>query len=86
MRKELTPQDIVKGIKAKDLAILSRAITIVESKKEAHRELAREIIKEILPLTGKAKRIGISGTPGVGKVNLECKNKKGKMKNIFDLN
>lgn len=66
-RKELSVDDYVKGVKAGDLAILSRAITLVESKKEDHQKMAKEVIHKIINQTGKAKRIGISGTPGVGK-------------------
>lgn len=50
-----------------DRRSLSKAITLVESKKLEHRKLAQELIEEILPHTGNAKRIGITGTPGVGK-------------------
>lgn len=67
MRKKLELQDYVEGIKKGDIAVLSRAITLVESKKSEHQETARELIQEILPLTGKAVRLGVSGTPGVGK-------------------
>jgi LAO/AO transport system kinase len=67
MRNELTLEQYINGIKAKDISILSRAITIVESKKDEHIKLSRELIKAVLPLTGKAKRISVSGTPGVGK-------------------
>lgn len=67
MKKDLQLKDYVDGIKKGDIATLSRAITLVESKNSKHQELARKLIQEILPLTGKAKRIGVSGTPGVGK-------------------
>jgi LAO/AO transport system kinase len=67
MKKELNLQEFLDGLKAKDLSILAKAITLVESKKDSHKKLSSELIKAILPLTGKAKRIGISGTPGVGK-------------------
>lgn len=66
MKKE-SIQDYIKGIKAKDRAVLAKAISLVESKNSEHQKIARELITEILPLTGKAKRIGISGIPGVGK-------------------
>ncbi len=55
------------GIRAGDRALLARAITLVESRKAEHRALARELVQEILPLTGNAHRIGITGVPGVGK-------------------
>jgi LAO/AO transport system kinase len=46
---------------------LSRAITLVESKRLDHRKEARALIEQLLPHTGKALRIGITGVPGVGK-------------------
>ncbi|MDP7320484.1 MAG: methylmalonyl Co-A mutase-associated GTPase MeaB [Bacteriovoracaceae bacterium] len=67
MKKNLSLADYISGIKNKDLSILARAITLVESMNVQHRQLANELIKNILPLTGKARRVGISGTPGVGK-------------------
>lgn len=66
-RADLKLDDYVKGILEGDLAILSRAITLVESKRDDHQKLAKELIHKIINHTGKAKRIGISGTPGVGK-------------------
>lgn len=62
-----TPVIDIKLLKKGDRRTLSKAITLVESKKTAHREQAEKLIEEILPLTGKSRRIGISGTPGVGK-------------------
>ncbi len=46
---------------------LARAITLVESSVERHREEAQDLLETILPYTGKSIRIGITGTPGVGK-------------------
>lgn len=54
---------IIKG----DRVILSRAITLVESKKNSHQELAQSLIDAIIPYSGKSYRIGITGVPGVGK-------------------
>ena len=67
MRKHLSLNDYVDGLKNKDRTILARAITLVESLNPEHQKLAQEVLKAILPLTGASKRIGISGTPGVGK-------------------
>jgi LAO/AO transport system kinase len=67
MTQNLTAQDYIKGILASDSAILARAITLVESKRDDHQQQAKEIIHALVPYTGKARRIGISGTPGVGK-------------------
>lgn len=59
--------DLAAGIRAGDRAKLARAITLVESKKTAHRALAEALLQELLPDTGTARRIGITGVPGVGK-------------------
>ncbi len=57
----------LEGFKKKDRTVLARAITLVESHNPDHQKLAQELLKSLLPLTGNSKRIGISGTPGVGK-------------------
>lgn len=67
MRKVLTLNDYLDGFKKRDMTILSRAITLVESQNTEHQKLAQELLAALLPQTGKSKRIGISGTPGVGK-------------------
>lgn len=51
----------------KDRRSLAKAITLVESKRDDHRQQAQQILEDILPLTGNAIRIGITGIPGVGK-------------------
>lgn len=50
-----------------DRAILARAITLVESRKAEHRAAAQLLLQRLLPHTGKALRVGITGVPGVGK-------------------
>jgi len=67
MKKDLSIDEILAGFKKKDRAYLARAITLVESSHKDHQILTQELLKKLLPFTGKAKRIGISGTPGVGK-------------------
>lgn len=67
MRKNLELADYLEGFMNKDRTILARAITLVESSNQDHQKLAQELLKTLLPKTGHAKRIGISGTPGVGK-------------------
>ena len=54
-------------IRSGDRRALARAITLIESAREDHKALAQELLEELLPHTGKAVRIGISGPPGVGK-------------------
>jgi LAO/AO transport system kinase len=50
-----------------DRASLARAITLVESKRADHQLAAHRLVQELLPDTGKAVRVGITGSPGVGK-------------------
>jgi LAO/AO transport system kinase len=67
MRK---PHDIPKltaGILAGDRAALAQGITLVESRAAKHRAPARELMQAILPQTGGALRVGLTGTPGAGK-------------------
>ncbi|MBE2203578.1 MAG: methylmalonyl Co-A mutase-associated GTPase MeaB [Chthoniobacterales bacterium] len=59
--------ELVEGIFSGDRALVSRAITLVESNAPAHRPLAREILRRIGERPGFAHRIGISGVPGAGK-------------------
>lgn len=67
MAKQFGISDYVQGIKASDKRIFGKAITLVESKKPEHRDLADQLLKELLPLTGQSVRVGITGVPGVGK-------------------
>jgi LAO/AO transport system kinase len=50
-----------------DRAALPRAITLLESTRADHREKAQQLLLELMPDSGNARRVGISGTPGVGK-------------------
>jgi LAO/AO transport system kinase len=63
-------EDYVAGVLAGDRAVLSRAITLIESQSPLHEDLAQEVLQRLLPRAGKAKRIGITGSPGVGKSTL----------------
>src|ERR1700730_12576755 len=66
----LAPADItplVRGIRAGDRAVLARAITLIESKRPDHERSARQLVQSLLPHTGAARRVGITGAPGVGK-------------------
>ncbi len=66
-RPNLTTDDYIEGIRGHDRAILGRAITLVESNNAEHRRQAQELLRALLPDTGGAHRIGISGVPGAGK-------------------
>jgi LAO/AO transport system kinase len=58
---------LVEGVLGGDRRSLARAITLVESRRADHRERAQELLVELLPHAGNARRVGISGVPGVGK-------------------
>ncbi|MGD9667706.1 MAG: methylmalonyl Co-A mutase-associated GTPase MeaB [Hyphomicrobiaceae bacterium] len=66
-RAGLNVTDYVKGVTSGDRSILARAITLVESTKPEHRVLSQAVLQELLPATGHAIRLGITGVPGVGK-------------------
>nr|WTB29151.1 methylmalonyl Co-A mutase-associated GTPase MeaB [Streptomyces sp. NBC_00830] len=57
----------VKGVLDGKRAHIARAITLVESTRPDHRAPAQHLLRELLPHSGNARRIGISGVPGVGK-------------------
>src|SRR5215470_19973419 len=59
--------DLARGIRARERAVIARAITLVESRRADHQKAARRLVQELLPHTGKAVRVGITGMPGVGK-------------------
>ena len=64
------PEDVsrlARAIGAGDRTLLSRAITLIESKRADHRRAAAALTQALLPATGKAVRVGITGAPGVGK-------------------
>ena len=67
MKKRLSIQEYTDGIIAGNRMILSRAITLIESNLPEDKQLAQDVLESILPYTGKAIRIGITGVPGVGK-------------------
>lgn len=60
----------VEGILNGNRAILAKSITLAESNSDKHINTAQEVLNSILPNTGKSIRIGITGTPGVGKSTL----------------
>ena len=67
MRQRLSIEDYTQGIISGDRIVLSRAITIIESKLPHDRNIAKLILQNILVNTGNSIRIGITGVPGVGK-------------------
>lgn len=63
----LSLTDYTRGILSGDRILLSRAITLIESKLPADRKVADKMMEKILPHTGNSIRVGITGVPGVGK-------------------
>ena len=67
----MTPEAIQRGIVGGDGPLqrraMAKAITLLESTRADHRALADELLTALLPHTGKALRLGLSGVPGVGK-------------------
>jgi LAO/AO transport system kinase len=64
------PPDIkalAKELRAGHRAALARAITLIESRRSDHQAASRDLVQALLPDTGKAVRVGITGSPGVGK-------------------
>ena len=60
-------QYYVQGVLAQDKRIIAKTITLIESSLGEHQTVARQVINRLLPDTGKAVRLGISGVPGAGK-------------------
>lgn len=69
-RREPSVEDYVAGVRAGDRALLARAITLVESTAPRHREQAEAVLEALLPEAGGAIRVGLTGSPGVGKSSL----------------
>jgi LAO/AO transport system kinase len=67
MARAIEVPELVEGVLAGDRRVMARAITLVESRRGDHRERAQELLVELLPHAGGARRVGISGVPGVGK-------------------
>ena len=63
----LPVSDYLDGVLAGDRTVLARAITLIESQNPDHRRMAQQLIQELLPSTGGAHRVGVTGVPGVGK-------------------
>jgi LAO/AO transport system kinase len=62
--------DYVDGIRRGDRAVLARAITLVESQRRDDAGPAADLLEAVLPFTGRARRIAITGVPGAGKSTL----------------
>lgn len=63
----MEPDSLADAVRSGDRRALARAITLVESTRTDHRVVATKLLEQLMPHTGDSIRIGISGTPGVGK-------------------
>src|SRR5215470_397102 len=63
----LDTKTLAKELRAGSRSGLARAITLIESRRADHQASARDLVQALLPATGKAIRVGITGSPGVGK-------------------
>ena len=66
-RRNLSTSELIEGIRLGNRTVLSQAITLLESVRADHKQVAQEIIEACLPMSGRSERIGITGVPGVGK-------------------
>ncbi|MGO0577385.1 methylmalonyl Co-A mutase-associated GTPase MeaB [Ornithinimicrobium panacihumi] len=64
---ELDVAELAERVIAGSRLHVSRAITLVESSHQAHRQRARALLELLVPHTGRAIRVGVSGVPGAGK-------------------
>jgi LAO/AO transport system kinase len=63
----VTTEELIAALRRGDRRALARAITLIESTRPNHRDEAERLVESLLPHTGSAVRIGISGPPGAGK-------------------
>ncbi|MDR2207073.1 MAG: methylmalonyl Co-A mutase-associated GTPase MeaB [Flavobacteriaceae bacterium] len=63
----IATQKLINGIKFGDKRLISKAITLVESKNPEHRKQAENLLEQVMPFTGNSVKIGITGVPGAGK-------------------
>ena len=66
-RRTLSVDEYFAGVRAGNVAVLARALTLIESSNPRDQLLAEELLTRLLPYTGEAIRVGITGAPGVGK-------------------
>ncbi len=63
----LSLDEYERGVRACERGVLARAVTLIESREPTDAALAQELLHRLLPATGSARRVGITGVPGVGK-------------------
>jgi len=63
----MNPREFCQGVLAGDRRTVAKTITLLESRRDDHREVGQEVLDGLVPHTGAARRVGITGPPGVGK-------------------
>ncbi len=66
-RRELAEDEYCDGVLAGDRRMIAKTITLLESRRADHRARGQEVLDRLVPHTGDAIRVGITGSPGVGK-------------------
>ncbi len=66
-RRELSVEDYFNGVRAGEMPVLARALTLIESNSPRHQLLAEDLLTRLMPYTGGAVRVGVTGAPGAGK-------------------
>ncbi len=69
-RSRLSAADFCEGVRAGDRRLVAKTITLLESRRGDHIELGRHVLERLVPESGGAVRVGITGPPGVGKSTL----------------
>jgi LAO/AO transport system kinase len=67
VRRVLTADEYVAGVRAGDRTVLARALTLVESSRPGDQPVAEAVLAALLPYAGQSIRVGITGVPGAGK-------------------
>lgn len=66
-RPTFSEAQMLAGVRAADRTVLGRVLSLIESNADHHMELAQNLLRQLLPETGNAIRVGITGVPGAGK-------------------
>ena len=67
LRPTLSVDEYFRGVRAGEIAVVARALTLVESSNPQHQLLAEQLLTRLMPFTGGSIRVGITGAPGAGK-------------------
>src|SRR3977135_2698109 len=59
--------NLAPGVRSGERGVIPRLFPLIESRRADHQQAARRLVQDLLPATGKAVRVGITGVPGVGK-------------------